>query len=114
MKVTVTPAGEVVVDTDSPAQAAAFVRELHRGKKPTRKKKPKPLEIESIEEPLSQELVDTWNWLVANNTDEGVTAADCAEGLDIKPLTARYRLHQLVTKELAHQPGRGRFRPGEA
>lgn len=114
MRVTVTATGDVVIDTDSPAQAAAFVRELHGGKKPGRKKKPKPLAIGSVEEPLSQPLVDTWNWLVANNTEPGVTATDCATGMDIAHNTATYRLKQLVAKELAHQPERGRYRPGEA
>lgn len=114
MRVTVTTTGDVVVDADTPAQAAAFVRELRAGRKPGRKKKARPLEIESIEEPLSPALVDTWNWLVANNTDAGVTATDCAAGLDIAHNTATYRLKQLVSKDLAHQPERGRYRPGEA
>lgn len=114
MRVTVTTSGDVVVDTDSPAQAAAFVRELHGAKKPGRRKKPKPLAIESAEEPLSEPLIDTWNWLVANDTPTGIAIADVAEGLSINVSTAHYRLRQLVEKALAHQPARGRYRPGEA
>lgn len=114
MRVTVTTTGDVVVDTDSPAQAAAFVRELRTGKKAARKKKPRPLAIESAEEPLSQELADTWNWLVAHDNTDGVSMPDVAAGLDLIPATANYRLRQLIAKGLAHQPARGRFRPGDA
>lgn len=116
MRVTVTTTGDVVVDTDSPAQAAAFVRELRNGskKKAVRQKKPRPLAIESAEEPLSQELADTWNWLVAYDNTDGVSMPDVAAGLDLIPATAGYRLRQLIAKGLAHQPARGRFRPGDA
>lgn len=116
MKVTVTTGGDVVIDTANAAEAAAFVRELH-GLKPRRKKrtaKSAPLELESASEPLSEALVDTWNWLVANDRPEGYTATEMAAGLGLKAGSASYRLTQLVSKSLAHRVDRHHFRPGEA
>lgn len=116
MRVTVTPGGDITVDADTPADAAAFVRELQTGK-PARRgrpKKPKPLELESVEEPLSPPLVDTWNWLVAHDTPEGHSAAECARGLGIALNTALYRLKKLVSKDLAYQPVPGLYRAGTA
>jgi hypothetical protein len=114
MKVTVTPTGEVVVDADNPAEAAAFVRELHGTKKAARKKKPKRLELESTDEPLSQVLADTWNWLVENDAPEGLSATDAADSFHSPVPTVNYRLRALMDKGLAHQPVRGRYRAGEA
>lgn len=108
-----TRAGEVAIEFDSPGDVAMFVREMNATKKAS-PRRGKPLAIESTDESLSQPLVDTWNWLVANNNPEGVGAADVAAGLGINIHTANYRLRQLFQKSLAHQPSAGRYRPGEA
>jgi len=68
--------------------------------------------VHRAEQPLSQPLVDTLNWLAANGNPSGATAAACAEGLGIRKGTATFRLRALIAKELAHQPARGKFKAG--
>lgn len=110
MRVTVTVAGgDLIIDADS-TEVAALVREL---RKVPRKPKPKRLELESAEEPLSQALADTWNWLVAYDSPTGVSTGEVCDGLGIPKATASYRLRTLVEKGLAHQPSRGHWRRGD-
>lgn len=112
MRLTVTLDGSVTVETADPREAAIFVRELRNGKavKTTRKSPPKELESESV--PLSNALVETWNWLVAHDCAEGRGSDEVAEALDIKRHTAVYRLNTLVDKDLAWKPDRGHYRAG--
>jgi hypothetical protein len=114
MRLTVASDGSVIVDTSDPAEAAAFVRQLRDSKPPKRRRKaaPKPLEIESEDIPLSSALVDTWNWLVANDSPEGAHAKRVAEALGVKEATAIYRLGKLTEKELAHKTSPGHYRAG--
>jgi DNA-binding NarL/FixJ family response regulator len=114
MKITVTPAGELVIDADA-AETASLIKSLRNGKVPharKAKKQTKALESESV--PLSNALVDTWNWLVANDTADGLSSQDVARGLDLKPHTATYRLNTLVEKDLAFRVVPGRYRAGSS
>lgn len=114
MKLTVVANGDVVVETDDPRQAAQFVREFRNGKHVTKHvaQKRNPLEIASVDEPLSPQLVETWNWLIAHDMATGVTADAVAHALKIKLATANYRVTHLVRKDLARRVSRGHYRAG--
>lgn len=108
-RVTVAPDGQVTTECDSPVETAALVRELQNGRAEPKKKL---RELESEDVPLSNSLVDTWNWLVKHDTEKGLHANEIAAGLGIKRATANYRLNALIEKELARRTQRGHFRAG--
>jgi hypothetical protein len=118
MKLTITAAGDLIIDTDDPHHAVTVARALRNStaaaaeKKSHHKKKEPVPELESYDEPLSPQLVDAWNWLVANDTASGRRAEEMAEGLDINHHTAVYRLGQLLKKELIHRVRPGGYRAG--
>ena len=115
MKIVVQPNGAVEVDVHDAIEAAAFIKALQH-EKPKRHRQPKKprLELVSTEESLSPALVETWNWLVANDHGDGVTPNDIAVGLELLPATANYRLARLRERELAHRVSPGRYRAGAA
>ena len=115
MRLTIGPSGEVTIDTDDPQQVIAVVKGLRNGSAPTKPAKGKKklrAELESYDEPLSAQLVDAWNWLVANDNEAGSNSEEMAAGLGINPHTAVYRIAQLVKKDLAHKVKPGRYRAG--
>jgi hypothetical protein len=116
MKLTITAGGDVIIDTDDPHHAVTVARALRNStateKKSHHKKKEPVAELESYDEPLSPQLVDAWNWLVANDKASGCRAEEMAAGLDINPHTAVYRLSQLLKKELIHRVRPGCYRAG--
>ena len=113
MKITVTPGkAEATVDTDDPAQAAAFVKALWNGSG----KKRKAIEGPKVVMPdveLTTVQTKTWNWIVAHDSPQGVTSQEVADGLGIAHSAANYRLGELVSKGVIYRPRRGYYRPGE-
>lgn len=115
MKVTITLDGDVVVDTDDPTQALAMVAGLRNGTKPKPKQKRKKEKfVVDQEVQLSKELVDTWNWLVANDTPTGSKPEYAAGPLGCTVATAAQRMQKLVAEGLAYRVKRGYYRSGEA
>jgi len=75
------------------------------------KKKKTEEEVELVE--LSPKLVDTWNWLVANDTPRGVALAEIAVAMNLAHATTTWRLNALIKKQMAYRVRRGRYRAGE-
>ena len=96
----------------APTTLAAMIKALRNGK-PIPKRKVKPKAIRSNDEPLSPQLVETWNWLVKHDSDQGVTPVEIAVGLKLAQATAVYRVSELVKKQLARRVRRGHYRAGD-
>lgn len=117
MKVIVFPNGEVTFETERVDQALEMVKGLRNGTHaPAAKKsrKKNPVATPSVEEvPLSPALIQTWEYLVANDSSSGTSYQELAKGMDIKPATATWRLQQLRKKGLVHRTQPGMYKPGE-
>ena len=120
MKVIVSPNGEVIFETENTTQALDMIKALRNGTAPSKPAKRGPYKkrttpVEQVEEiPLSPRLVETWEWLVANDSESGVRVPDIARGMGLRTGTVTWRCNQLIDKGLAHRIGRGRYRPGES
>lgn len=114
MKVVVSPDGQVSFETDDVEQALAMVNSLRAGAKAAPKKHAHHHHKKKADggTSLSPALAQTWEWLVAHDSTEGVTTAEVAEGLGLQEPAATWRLNRLLKKELAHRLKRGHYRAG--
>ena len=116
MKIVVALNGEVSIESNGtdPKTVAELIRELQH---PSKKKKaaPAPAPEPEVEEvSLSSAQLETWQWLVDNDSMmAGRSAADVAAALDINVPAAQHRLSMLVKNGMAHRVSRGLYRPGE-
>jgi hypothetical protein len=54
---------------------------------------------------------EAWNWMVDNDSEDGIHYSALARGLDITNKSAQQRMIKLVSKDLAYRCGeRGRYR----
>ena len=111
MRIVVTPAGEVQIDTDDAKEAAALIAALRNGASTPRKKTSRAAAAPEVA--LSAVLAETWNWLVANDSAGGLAPVEVAAGLGIKHHAAVWRIAELVKKGVAYRASLGHYRAGE-
>lgn len=115
MKVTLNPDGSVDFDCSTPEEAVALARRLQNGSAAKVRKAPPPPPQEPVEEvvEVSSQLMDVWNYLVANDCSSGSAITEVANSLSLTSRSARVRLGRLVRFGLAHEVSKGMYRPGE-
>lgn len=115
MIVTVKPDGGVVIDTDDPAAAVAFVNAL-RNNTPKKRRRKKTIPVppgasvsqDDFSDKLSPQLAEVHTLLF--NADSDYTPAMVADELGIERATASWRLARLLERGLVTKTGRGTYR----
>lgn len=104
MKVTISPTGEIQLDTNgsTPAEIAALVRELSAKDEP-RPQGPAPVM-------LGTTMAETWDFLVEHDNPKGVHIQAVAQRFGISKDAAGQRLVQLVNEGHAERVVMGRYR----
>lgn len=115
MRVTVAVDNVIFLDGNDVAEIAAFVKALRNvvSAKPKPEREPESEPGSEEEVSLSAAQLETWQWLVRNDTVIGRTAAEAAEALGITLGAAHTRMSTLVKNGVAHRVTRGQYRPGE-
>ena len=105
MRVTISPTGEVQLDTNgsTPAEIAAVVRELQRTPEEAAAEK-RPVELNDIQGA-------TYDWMVAHDKEQGIHISAIARAFTISNGAAGQRCYQLVKDGFATKVCNGRYRP---
>lgn len=104
MKITISPSGEIHMDTNgsTPAEIAGVIlsvqRDLRREVEAKRDNDSRPPSLNDMNGQM-------YDWLVANDSEAGVHFSAAARHFNISNGAARHRLYNLVKLGFAHQAG---------
>lgn len=115
MRALIAPDGSFELEGDSAEVVAAILQIRDTVTKPIEfkartRRKGRPKTTEDVVQ-LNESQMQTWQYLIAHDTEQGLSATDYAKDASIAHPVADNRLRKLVSLGMATKVARGRFRP---